>query len=55
MVTKMDDFIEVFCVNIRGLSNPTKLIQICDIVKSLRKTSSYCILIQEAKITRLKT
>ena len=54
MVIKMDNFIEVFCVNIRRLSNTTKLNQICDIIKSLKKTSSYCLLIQGTKFTRLK-
>ena len=51
----MCDFhIETFCVNVRGLFNASKLIQICDIVEKQKNSNNFCVLIQEMKLVRLR-
>ena len=49
----MAELNEIFCVNIRGLASPTKLLQLLDKIEKLRKSKTFCILLQETKIWKL--
>ena len=51
---KMADLIEIFCVNVRGLAISTKLIQLLEKIERNRKTKTFCILIQETKLWKLR-
>ena len=50
----MADLIELFCVNLRGLANSTKLIQLLEKIEKNRKTKTFCVLIQETKLWKLR-
>ena len=50
----MADLIEIFCVNVRGLANSTKLIQLLEKIEKNRKTKTFCILIQETDLWKLR-
>ena len=50
----MADLIELFCVNVRGLANSTKLIQLLEKIEKNRKTKTFCVLIQETKLWNLR-
>ena len=46
--------LDILCVNIRGLANPAKLLEICEKRQILGKNNETCIVIQETKIIKMK-
>ena len=46
--------VDCFSCNVRGLKNPERLVEICDIVKNTSKSKNNIITIQETKIHILK-
>ena len=48
------NLVNLVCVNIRGLANPAKLLEICEKSKTLDKNQQSCIFIQETKLTKMK-
>ena len=46
--------LDCFSCNVRGLKNPERLVEICDIVKNTSKSKHNIITLQETKIQNLK-